>query len=174
MRFALFIGALLVGALAGCGTTPQSPPAPVSTTPAAPAARPAPAPAPARATLASEQVRLAALFRGTPVVFAMQSDGRLRVTVPLRYCFEPGAAAVKPPLAAVLDRVARSQHTEPTRLRVAAAADAGVANPALLRDRLQSTRDYLVAHGIPAARLTSASAPQTDMVEIVVAEASLR
>ena len=52
-----------------------------------------------RAALEAEQERLAGLFEGTPVVFAMQPDGSLRVAVPLRYSFDPGRHAVKPPLA---------------------------------------------------------------------------
>src|SRR5690348_812753 len=65
-----------------------------------------------RPTLSEEQRRLADLFRGTPVVFAMQPDGSMRVSVPLRYSFDPGRFAVKPPLGAVLDRVAKSQRAE--------------------------------------------------------------
>src|SRR5437899_7062291 len=77
-----------------------------------------------KVTLLSEQRRLADLFRGTPVVFAMQPDGSLRVGVPLKYSFDDGQTVVKPPLAAVLDRVARSQRTQKTRLHVAAPTDA--------------------------------------------------
>ena len=163
MRIALLTSALLIGAVAGCANAPKS----------APTAAPA-APSPARATLASEQLRLAALFRGTPVVFAMQSDGGLRVVVPLRHCFDRGDVAVKPPLAAVLDRVAASQRNETTLLRVAAAADPGTADAALARGRAQSTRDYLVAHGINTARLAVTGATHAEGVQIVVAEAPQR
>src|SRR5487761_2171253 len=138
MRIASSITALLLGALAGCAT--QAP------MPAAPA--PSAAPAPLHPTLAAEQRRLAALFRGTPVVFEMQPDGSLRVAVPLHFCFDRGAGIVKPPLAAVLDQVARSQRQESTRLRVAAAPDPGSRGHALARDRAESARDYLAAGGI--------------------------
>ena len=171
MRLALFNSALLAAALAGCGTRPA--PAPTRAASAAPGPA-ASAPSPARPTLASEQRRLAELFRGTPVVFAMQPDGRLRVAVPLRYCFDRGGVAVKPPLAAVLDRVATSQRDATTRLRVAAAADPGAADQGLARDRAQSTSDYLVARGIRVARLTVAGVAQVDGVEILVAEAPPR
>ena len=81
----------------GCATR-----APVSPGPSAPSVSP-PAGAAARPpahlpTLASEQQRLSALFDGTPVVFAMQGDGSLRVEVPLRFSFAPGSSTVKPPL----------------------------------------------------------------------------
>ena len=92
MRTALVIAAVLIAALAACRTPPSSTPAtpgpsaaPGAAAPglASPAA-PASAPPPARQTLASEQRRLAELFRGTPVAFTMLADGTLRVTVPLR------------------------------------------------------------------------------------------
>ena len=108
----------------------------------------------------------------------MLADGTLRVTVPLRYCFDRGAVVVKPPLAAVLDRIAKSQRDEPTRLRVAAAPDPGKGAEALARSRAESTRDYLAVHGIKANRLTLASLTQgagagaSAGVEILVADAA--
>ena len=180
---AMITGGLLVGALgvlAGCGSTPKpgatAPPtaASAASTASASPSGSARSAAPQRVTLASEQLRLSELFRGTPVVFAMQSDGGLRVVVPLRYCFEPGSAAVKPPLAAVLDRLAKSQLNEATRLRVAAAGDAGATAAALARSRAQGTIDYLAAQGIKPARSTAYAATRVEGVEIVVAEAAQR
>ena len=123
-----------------------------------------------RAALEAEQERLAELFQGTPVVFAMQSDGSLRVAVPLRYSFDPGRHAVKPPLAAVLDRVARSQRKEPTRFTVSAPADPNGRGTSLATDRANSTRDYLVGRGIGPTRFSIAAVQRGDTVEIVVAE----
>ena len=123
-----------------------------------------------RAGLEAEQERLAELFEGTPVVFAMQPDGSLRVAVPLRFSFDPGRHAVKPPLAAVLDRVARSQRKEPTRFMVSAPADPNGHGLSLATDRASSTRDYLVARGIEPTRFSIAGIPRGDTVEIVVAE----
>ena len=177
MRLAPFTTALLLGLLTGCATQ-----APIPAT-SAPAPSAAPAPAPAHPTLAAEQRRLAALFRGTPVVFEMQPDGSLRVAVPLHFCFDRGAGIVKPPLAAVLDHVARSQRHEATRLRVAAAPDPGSRGNALARDRAESARDYLAARGISAFRLSIAGASagagvatlaRDDGVEIVVSEPARR
>jgi outer membrane protein OmpA-like peptidoglycan-associated protein len=150
MRRLLLITFVLLGVLAGCATAPH--------------------PAPGKVPLGDEQRRLAELFRGTPVVFQMQSDGSLRVEVPLRFSFDHGASVVKPPLAAVLDRLASSQRTQPTRLHVAAPADPGARNAAVLaRDRTASTRDYLVAHGIAPTRLVAASA-SSDQIEIVIVD----
>lgn len=182
MRMALLTGILLAGALAGCGSTPKpGPPPPPSSTSESGSGSAAPGlpgasdrPTPPRITLASEQLRLSELFRGTPVVFAMQSDGGLRVVVPMRYCFEPGSTAVKPPLAAVLDRIAKSQLNEPTRLRVAAAGDAGAASATLARSRAQGTIDYLAAQGIKPSRSTLYAATRIEGVEIVVAESATR
>ena len=186
MQKALVIAAVLIAALAACRTPPASTPspqvpsaAPVPVSPG-PAAPPPPVPAPAqpRQTLASEQRRLAELFRGTPVAFTMQADGALRVTVPLQYCFDRAALVVKPPLAAVLDRVAKSQRDQTTRLRVAAAPDPGKdGGEALARRRADSARDYLEAQGIKADRLTAAGLARVAGVgvgagvEILVAEA---
>jgi len=125
-----------------------------------------------RANLASEQVRLAALFRGTPVVFAMQQDGSLRATVPLRFSFDPGATQVKPPLAAVLDRLAKSQLQMNTRLRLNVPADPPARLAALARDRSTAVRDHLGAQGITAARVDTSAVLQTEQVEIVVSDAS--
>lgn len=123
-----------------------------------------------RSALEAEQERLAELFQGTPVVFAMQPDGSLRVAVPLRYSFDPGRHAVKPPLAAVLDRVARSQLKEPTRFTVSAPADPNGRGLSLATDRASSTRDYLVGRGIEPTRFSIAAVQRGDAVEIVVAE----
>ena len=160
MRRTLLITAPLIAVLAACGTRP-APSTPVAPAPAAP-------PAP---TLGSEQRRLAALFEGTPVVFAMQRDGSLRVTVPLRYCFDPGAARVRPPLGAVLDRLAKSQLQAASTFRVTAPSDAGARGLDLARDRALATRDYLMGQHLAATRLQVAGAAQTEGIEIVVTDA---
>src|SRR5262245_53712881 len=111
--------------LGGCATqTPTASVPPGGVAPSVPgAASPAPPRAAPQPTLAAEQKRLAALFDGTPVVFAMQGDGSLRVEVPLRYSFDAGSSTVKPPLAAVLERIARSQRRAGSRLLVVAPGD---------------------------------------------------
>ena len=144
--------------VAGCASGPKTPAASqargtatagtASSSAAAPAA-PAPAPAPI-VSLPDEQRRLADLFRGTPVVFAMQADGSMRIAVPLKFSFDKGRAAVKPPLAKVLDHVAPSLKGRNMRARVTAPLDAPKGTAALAQERAASTRDYLVAKGIPA------------------------
>jgi hypothetical protein len=160
MRRTLLITAPLLAVLAACGTSP--PPAP-----------PAPSvpPAPSRPTLVAEQRRLGALFEGTPVVFAMQRDGSLRVTVPLHYCFDPGLTRVKRPLGAVLDRLAKSQLHAASTFRVAAPSDPGAHGLALARERSLATRDYLMGRHLASTRLQVAGVAQTEGIEIVVTDA---
>lgn len=151
----LLVLALCLALLQGCATSgsPQG----------------AGGPGGARSPLAAEQRRLADLFEGTPVVFAMQSDGSLRVTVPLRFAFDPGRFAVKPPLGAVLDRIATGQRAAPTRFMVAAPADPKDRGLRLANERAASARDYLVARGVSATRFTVAPVAG-DSVVIVVAD----
>lgn len=170
----------MLALLASCsGPRPAVPPTPTPSPPNVTASAPAPVPAAAppaaptqRATLASEQVRLAELFRGTPVVFTLQQDGSLRVTVPRRHSFDIGTARIKPPLAAVLDRLAKSQSRTNARFRLAAPADPDARMPTLARDRAASLRDHLMARGVAAARLQTGSVVPTDQVELMVTEAS--
>jgi len=167
----LFLICLFLAALAACGTKPSSPsPSPGTGAPTAPPTPGAAVPEPPRPTLAAEQKRLAALFEGTPVVFAMQQDGSLRVEVPLRFSFDPGSSTVKPPLAAVLDRIATSQRRGSSRVLVVAPGDKRGKGITLGNDRAGSTRDYLVGHGIAATRFTLASVVEPDLVRIVVSE----
>jgi len=126
-------------------------------------------PAP-RATLAGEQVRLAELFRGTPVAFTMQQDGSLRATVPRRFSFDAGAIKVKPPLAAVLDRLAKAQLQTGARMRVSAPSDPEVRGLTLARDRALSVRDYLAGQGVATTHLQVSGAVQTEQIEIVVSD----
>ena len=170
MRF--FLICLCLAVLAACGSTPPTKPGTPGGpgAPTAPSTPGAPAPEPPRPTLAAEQQRLSALFDGTPVVFTMQGDGSLRAEVPLRFCFDPGSSTVKPPLAAVLDRLATSQRRGHSRLLVVAPGDKRGKGITLGNDRAGSTRDYLVGRGIAATRFTLSSVVEPDLVRVVVSE----
>lgn len=165
MRRTLLISVPLIALLAACATRPAS----TGPSPSPPAPLPAAAPRP---TLASEQLRLSELFRGTPVAFALQQDGSLRATVPRRYCFDPGAAKVKPPLAAVLDRLAKSQRHAVSRMRVNTPSDPEVRGTSLSRERALSARDYLMGQGIVATRVQASGGAQVEQVEIVIVDAA--
>lgn len=151
--------------MSACGTRP--PPAPMA--PAA--AVPIPGTPDMRAPLALEQMRLAKLFRGTPVTFTLQRDGSLCATVPRQFSFDAGAIKVKPPLAAVLDRLAKGQLQAGSRMRVSAPADPDARVPSLAQERALSVRDYLAGRGIAATRLQASGAAQTERVEIVISDA---
>jgi hypothetical protein len=171
MRSNLLMCAALTVLLAACASKPASAPPPAASVPARPASPPISAPPP-HATLASEHKRLVELFRDTPVVFVMQPDGSLRSAVPLRYCFDRGGTAIKPPLAAVLDRLAKSQLHESSRFRVAAPPDPGTKETPLMRDRVVAVRDRLVAQGIAAGRITLSGAAQVAGVEVFIGDAA--
>lgn len=100
----------------------------------------------------------------------MQQDGSLRATVPRRFAFDAGATQVKPPLAAVLERLAKGQRESTSRMRVSAPSDPGTRGGNLARDRALSVRDYLTAQGIAEARLNASGATQSMHIEIVVSE----
>jgi outer membrane protein OmpA-like peptidoglycan-associated protein len=166
--------ALVLLLVAGCKTAPSSPSsAPSSTAPSAAPVSPATKAAATKANLAIEKVRLTELFRGTPVAFGLQPDGSLRVEVPLHFSFDAGKAAVKPPLAAVLDRVASGQRDELTRVLISAPPDAGGKVTALSAERAASVRAYLAAHELADARLALSPTASTAVVRIVVTDAPL-
>lgn len=169
MRCSLLAAALASALLIGCASAPAPAPPPRAAPPA-PAASAASA-ASINGPLAAEWRRLAELFRGTPVVFTRQADGNLRVDVPLHYCFDAGLAVVRPPLAAVLDRVAASQRNQTTRLVVTAPADPGAKGLALASERAVNARDHMVAGGVAARRFSIASVAQGGVRVLVLIDA---
>ena len=115
-----------------------------------------------------EQQRLRSLFDGTPVAINLTEDGRMRVEVPLKFCFDAGRAAVKPAFAKVLDHMAgglRLQRT--TDVRIAAPPDTE-AGAMLAADRAAAARDYLVARAVSAGRIATVSAPAGAAVQLLV------
>lgn len=175
--FSLLAAASVIVLIAGCKTAPPSSAAAGAATPQSQQAQSRQPPSAAtkaastKANLAVEKVRLAELFRGTPVLFALQPDGNMRVEVPLHFSFDAGKAVVKPPLAAVLDRIAAGQLHEATKVVITAPPDvAAKGAAALVGERCASVHDYLVAHGLAEARLAVAGATGTAVVRIVVTD----
>jgi outer membrane protein OmpA-like peptidoglycan-associated protein len=117
-----------------------------------------------------QRYRLARELAGTPVTVEAADEG-YRVAVPLKYAFDPKRSAVKAPLAAVLDRVANGVRANSgAEIRVAAPSD-GRGGALLARDRAESTRDYLIARGVPRERFTTVGASAHGAeVEILVSE----
>jgi outer membrane protein OmpA-like peptidoglycan-associated protein len=155
----LMAGALL--ALQGCSSVPAAPP-PAMSAPPPPAAAPAP-------PLAVERAWLQSWFDGTPVAIEQVADGDVSVAVPREFCFDAGRSKVKPPLAAVLDKVAQSLRRSGARLPlVAAPGDTPVASPLALQ-RATQVRKHLLARGVPAARLGTPVATTVAAVQVRMA-----
>ena len=88
----------------------------------------------------------------------------------MKHSFDPGRSAVKPALAAVLDRMAPGlRQLARTQVRITAPADAN-GSAFLGADRAASARDYLVMRGISATRFATVARSPADGVEIVVSE----
>ena len=155
---------LAAALLAGCAS--QKPP--LQTAPVAPPAGRPGAAAPAPVTLPAEQKRLAELFRGTPVVVELTGEGALRVEVPLKYSFDKGKSAVRPPLAKVLDHLVPSAKAPGAKTRVTASGDSGAGT--LAKDRAAAARDYLVGKGAPATAF-SVTGGDNGAVEVLVSSA---
>lgn len=152
--------AALAGGLAGCGSVPKGGP---------PASSPGTRPAPAVVQLDAEQRWLTEWFKGTPVVVVGDDDGRLLVEVPQPHCFEPEKSAIKPALAAVLDRVATSMRRETrTRITISVPADG---NTALVNSRAAKVREYLYVRGVVHDRIAPPAAPAGDLVRLRLAVA---
>lgn len=158
---------LVVLALCGCASGP--PPAPSAQAPAAAAPPPTPAQqrTAAASTLAVERQWLASWFKGTPVVVAQRQDGAVIVDVPREFCFEAGRDAVKPALAAVLDKVAQSlRRTAIAELHLIAAPGDASGDAALGLQRASRIHDYLRSRGVSAARLAKPSATSGAAVQL--------
>jgi len=109
---------------------------------------------PSESSLLVEQRWLAEWFRGTPVVIAMRDKDTLAIDVPLANSFASGSSAMKPALAAVLERAATSLRRQPA-LRVSITAPTDADGPAALAaSRTQQVRDQLLALGVPGTHAT--------------------
>lgn len=186
VRAAALACAVGVLVLAGCAGVKPAPPssggAPVD--PPATSSAPVPAPAPAPSTadqraaapsaLSAERKWLQSLFAGTPVRIGQTRDGPVTVDVPREFCFDPGQSAIKPPLAAVLDKVSQSLRRLPLArvTLLAAPGDAGAAaSPPLAQQRAAELHKHLQARGVTNLRIdkpttTTAAAVQLELVAV--------
>ena len=150
------VSLLALTALSACETPAPQPGAPSAST--VPGTAPPAAAAPSRpvppSPLVAEQRWLDEWFRGTPVTIALVDINTLAVDVPLANSFDTGKSAVKPALAAVLDRIATSMHRQATvRLSIAGPLDPMGGSAALASARAQQVRGHLVARGVLATRV---------------------
>lgn len=114
--------------------------------------------------LLAEQRWLMQWFANTPVTVALLPDGALRVEVPLEFSFDPGSALVKPPLAAVLDRVATSARRVNGPLRVDTPLDTEASAPRLGQDRATAIRQHLAVRGVAPTSIADAAALRPGVV----------
>jgi outer membrane protein OmpA-like peptidoglycan-associated protein len=159
---------VVVAALAGCGSVPPSSPTPPPAAPAVPPRSALDQRSGVPAALGAERQWLQQWFRDTPVLVRGAEDGSLRVEVPREFCFDPGASTIKPPLGAVLDKVAESLRRVPlARVPVLTAPDdAAGGNAALALQRAAQVRQRLVQRGVAVVRLGRPSASSTDRVAL--------
>ena len=167
---------VLALSLCGCVSSPPSTSSAslVGPSPAEPPAASAPPPTAAQqrtaaaSTLAVERQWLASWFKGTPVVIAQRPDGAVVVDVPREFCFDPGHDAIKPALAAVLDKVAQSLRRTPIAELHLIAAPADANGPAALAvQRAAKVADYLRSRGgVAAGRLAKPSAASGSAVQL--------
>ena len=121
---------------------------------------------------AAEKQRLETALQGTPAVLALRADNSLDVEIPLRSCFGRGSAAVKPPLAKVLDRMAASQRNETAHILVATPAEPGSKALGLAVQRAVTTRDYLIERGLDPSRFSVSAVTAKPVVRIVIASSA--
>ncbi|MCY7314878.1 MAG: hypothetical protein LH480_04470 [Rubrivivax sp.] len=176
-----------LGLLAACATrapigasTPTTSP---GNPPGAPGAPPSAAANPTRdqAALKTELQWLQQWFKDTPVQIVLTADA-LNVEVPREFAFDTARAQIKPPLAAVLDKVAQSLRRLPqARLElVAAPGDVSVASAtasaspaaALALQRATQVRRHLLSRGVAAAQLGTPSANTAAAVQLRLALAA--
>lgn len=144
---------------AGCAAPTQVPPGtvPPTTAPVPPPPRPG---QPPPNVLAAEVTWMKQLFDGTPVAIASEPDGSMRVDVPLNFSFDDKSNAPKPPLRAVMDKVAVSMARQAsTKVQLASPGPAA---------RGAAMRNYLQGRGVIGLRVVVLAPPPGDAVTLRV------
>ena len=156
LRLALYLW--LAALVAGCAAPTQVPP---GTMPPATPGTPPPRPGqPPPNLLAAEVTWMKQLFDGTPVAIATEPDGAMRVDVPLNFSFDDKSNAPKPPLRAVMDKVAVSMARQAsTKVHLASPGPAA---------RGAAMRSYLQGRGVIGLRVVVLAPPAGDAVTMRV------
>ncbi|MDE2371989.1 MAG: OmpA family protein [Burkholderiales bacterium] len=98
--------------------------------------------------------------QGTGVEVARTADNQLKLQVPSDISFDVGRADLKPSLRGVLDSFAQGLASDPSlHVSVVGHTDStgtDAINDRLSLERADSVRDYLVDHGVAAARIQTA------------------
>ncbi len=131
---------------AGIATAPSAASGGAATAKPPPPARPA--------ALAVERQWLQSWFAGTPVRIEQLSTRAFGIEVPREFSFDRGRSQIKPPLAAVLDKLAQSlQRKAALRVELIAAPGDGAGAAALAQRRAASVRQHLMSRGVAGSRL---------------------
>src|SRR3982751_940393 len=147
--------AVVIALIGGCATKPTAPPPPP--TAGTPAPEPPRAPGqPPPTVLAAEVQWMKQLFDGTPVAITSERDGAMRVDVPMAFSFDDKSPTPKPPLKAVMDKVAQS-------LARQASAKVQVATPGPAA-RGAAMRSYLMGRGVIGLRVVVLANAPSDAV----------
>lgn len=153
--------ALILAALVAGGCASMAPPA-TAPEPASVLDQRAALPA----ALVVERQWLQSWFQGTPVRIAQNGDA-VTVDVPREFSFDAGRSQVKPPLAAVLDKVAESLRRLPlAQLTLLAAPDDSAGASALARQRAAQVQRHLRSRGVPTAQLGAPTATPAAAVQL--------
>ena len=127
-------------------------------------------------SLAVERRWLGSWFKGTPVHVEQRRGGDVTVDVPRGFCFDPGNSEVKPPLAAVLDKLAESLSRVPQAWLplLSAPGDAAASGSPLALRRAAEVRNYLRSRGVATARLGQPAAAEAAAVQLRMEAAPTR
>ena len=159
--FRLAFTAVALVVLAGCAAAPTRPGTPAPGVTTAPADAPPPRPGqPPPNVLAAEVNWMKQLFEGTPVAIMAEEDGAMRVDVPLAFAFDDKSPSPKPPLRAVMDKVAQTLARQPS-----AKVHVGTPGPAA---RAAAMRTYLMGRGVVSLRVVVMATPPGDATTLRV------
>lgn len=137
----------------------------------------------------NQKRQMEAATRGTGVTVSQTASNELKLDIPSDISFDVGRSVIKPDFAPVLDQFAVNlRNGPPADIRIVGHTDSTgtpAINDPLSVQRAAATRDYLVAHGVPANEIriegrgarepigdnaTAAGRAQNRRVEIFIGE----
>ena len=102
----------------------------------------------------SQKRQMEQATQGTGIAVSQTANNELKLAIPSDASFDVGRAAIKPNFAAVLDQFANGLRNNPNaEVRIIGHTDntgSDAVNNPLSVDRAASTRDYLIARGVPS------------------------
>ncbi len=114
------------------------------------------------------RLALAQATQGTGVEVSRTADNQLKLNIPNDVSFNTNSATIQPAMRGVLDPfVTHLRGDTGAKINIVGHTDStgsDALNNALAMDRAQSVRDYLVARGVPAAQVQTASRGEREPV----------